>query len=135
MSDKLINFLTSSSILSNSTILLTNLEKVLFVSTEEDKKKFLGKNISNSLKNILSLYQHEDAINYLNTTMESIVTLIENDTISSYRSQIILPVVERKYATLEGLLIFFVRDRQYLQSNLNFAMTTKQFVDLFCSLK
>lgn len=134
ISDKLTNFLDSSSILAHSTILLTDFEKVLLVASEQNEKYYLNKNISNNLKSILALYQHEKAINYLNTTMENIIELIEKDTLSSYRSQIILPVVERKYAILEGLLVFFVRDREYLQSNLNFALTTKYFVDLFCTL-
>lgn len=129
LSDKLINFLMVSSRLSNSTILLTDLEKVLFIAAEELPDKYVDKTLSSSLKKIISLYESEHtAINYMNTTMDSIVPLIEHDIISSYSSQIILPIVHDE---LEGLLIFFASDRKYLFSNLKFAKTTKHFVELF----
>lgn len=134
ISKKLVTFLNSSSQLGDSTILLTDLEKIVFVASEEDDDShyYLGKTISPSLKQILSLYESEKAVNYMNTTMESILDLVPQD-INSYRSQIILPVVEQNNHTLEGLLIFFVQNREYLPSNLHFAMTTKHFTDLFCT--
>lgn len=133
ISNKLINFLNTSSKLSNSTILLTDLEKIVFVASDDNMDFYFGKKISNSLKNILSLYRSEKAIQYMNTTMESITDLISHDCLSRYRSQIILPITELNTNSLLGLLIFFVQDREYLPSNLKFAMTTKHFTEIFCS--
>lgn len=131
VTNKLMNFLTISSKLSNSTILLTDLEKIVFVAAEDNTELYLYKKISTNLKNILSLYEQEHtAVNYINTTMESIVDLVVNDNISHYTSQIILPITHHD---IEGLLIFFVNDREYIPSNLKFAKTTKHFTELFSS--
>lgn len=48
VTDKLINFLNTSKKLSNSTILMTDLEKVIFVASDFENS-YLNKQISNDL--------------------------------------------------------------------------------------
>lgn len=123
----LIDFLNSSCNLSNSNIVLTDLNRIIFISSDTEAY-YLNNELSDSLKQILgSAYLNKTA--YLNTTINSIVPLIGNDNISKYKSQIILPIFHDD--TLDGLLIFFTEDREYLPSNLKFAKTTKHFVELF----
>lgn len=125
----LTNFLDLSCKLSNSTILLTNKERIIFVSSNTDNKIYLDKKISTDLKNILNLYETDiSTVNYMNTTMDSIINLSCDDNVNMYSSQIILPIA---HEYVEGLLIFFTNNRRYLPSNLNFAMTTKQFTEVF----
>ena len=135
----LTDFLTLSQSLSNSTILLTDTEKVILCLFDKENNKiqkknndYLNKTISDSLKQILNLYNSDiNTIDYMNTTMDSIIPLVVNDDVSNYRSQIILPITHD--CSVEGLLIFITDDREYLPSNLKFAKTTKHFVELFSS--
>lgn len=125
----LTNFLNLSMELSKSTIILTNLEKIIFVSPSEYNNIYINKKISHNLKNIIKLYSKDiTAANYINTDMSQVIDIIDNDDVSKYQSQIILPIFN---TSLEGLLIFFTEDRTYLSSNLKFAETTKHFVEIF----
>lgn len=129
ISKTLTDFLILSSELSKSTIILTDLEKIIFVSPIEQNDFYIDKHISTNLKNILNLYSNEiNASNYVNTDMSEVIDIIDNDDTSKYESQIILPIFN---TSLEGLLIFFVSDRAYIPSNLKFAETTKHFVEIF----
>lgn len=123
----LINFLNSSCYLSNSNIVLTDLKRIIFTSSDVETY-YLNNELSSSLKQILSS-SYLNRATYLNTTIDSIVPLIDNDNILRYKSQIILPIFHN--STPDGLLIFFTEDREYLPSNLKFAKTTKHFVELF----
>lgn len=123
----LIDFLNSSCNLSNSNIVLTDLKRIIFTSSDVEKH-YLNNELSDSLKKILaSSYLNKPA--YLNTTIDSIVPLISNDNISKYKSQIILPIFHNDIT--DGLLVFFTGDREYLPSNLKFAETTRHFAELF----
>ncbi len=124
ITQSLINFLNLSCNLSNSNILLTDLEKIIFTSSSIEKG-YLNSKLSDSLKQIL----HSNCSSYLNITVDSIIPLVIDDNILKYKSQIILPIFHSD--TLEGLLIFFAKDREYLPSNLRFAKTTQHFVELF----
>lgn len=131
VTNKLINFLNLSGELSNSTIILTDTEKVILVTSKEFNNLYLNKEISDNLKDVLRLYKSDyTAIDYINTDMNNIMNLIIDDNISRYRSQIILPII---HDTVDGLLIFFTNDRNYIPSNLRFAMTTKHFAELYSS--
>ena len=135
ITDVLKDFLSLSQSLANSTILLTDTEKVILAFYDDDMKNkndYLDKEISKSLKRILTLYSSDiNAVDYMNTTMESIIPLVVNDDITNYTSQIILPITENYNVT--GLLIFLTDNRKYLPSNLKFAKTTKHFVEIFSS--
>lgn len=123
----LINFLNLSQNLSDSNIILTDLKRITFTSSDVETN-YLNNELSNSLKQILTS-PHLSDICYLNTTMDSIIPLVDDDNILKYKSQIILPIFHN--STPDGLLIFFTEDREYLPSNLKFAKTTKHFVELF----
>lgn len=128
---KLIDFLNLSGELSHSTIVLTDTEKVILITSKEFTSLYLNKEISDNLKNVLQLYKSDNtAIDYINTDMTNIMNLVIDDNISRYRSQIILPII---HDTIDGLLIFFTNNRNYIPSNLRFAMTTKHFVELYSS--
>lgn len=78
----------------------------------------------------LNLYKRDlNSIDYVNTSMNSIVPIVVDDDISKYQSQIILPIVHNEM--VDGLLIFVADNRKYLESNLRFAKTAKHFVELF----
>lgn len=126
----LTDFLAISKDLSHSTILLTNLDSIVYISSENDSSMYLDHKISSDLKQILNLYLTDSsATQYLNTTMNRVVPIIENEDVNRYLSQIILPIVQNEQ--LQGLLIFVSEDRQYIETNLEFAKTTKHFVEIF----
>lgn len=131
ITNKLTDFLNLSGKLSNSTIILTDTEKIIFTTSKKFKNLYLDEKISNNLKNVLELYKLDyNSIDYINIDMNNIMDLIVNDNVKRYRSQIILPII---HDTVEGLLIFFVNNRNYIPSNLRFAMTTKHFTELYSS--
>lgn len=128
ITDKLINFLNKSSMMSHSTIILTDLDNVVFASPD-DKSTYLNNHISNDLQSFLKLFSQDvSSVDYINTSMTDIVPIILNDDVSKYKSQIILPIVHNN--SIDGLLIFMTCDRFYIESNLKFAKTTKHFVEL-----
>lgn len=127
ITNPLIDFLKSSSNLSNSNIILTDLEKIVFASSDIEKD-YLNSRLSNTLLQILN-FVCLPSTSYFNTTVNTIIPLIIDDNVSKYKSQIILPIFHDDIP--EGLLIFFTDNRTYLPSNLKFAKTTKHFVELF----
>lgn len=93
ITDSLVNFLNNSMLLSDSTIVLTDLEKVVFVASNKDVN-YLNKKLSDSLKKLLSLYIFDCGyVDYMNVSMGTIVPITEDDDISKYKSQIVLPVI------------------------------------------
>ena len=127
ITNKLIDFLNNSSFLSNSTIILTDLKKVVFVSSSSTTN-YLNKDLSCDLINILNLYISDMYFSdYINASMDTIVPIVSNDS-CTYMSQIILPIVKNE--VVERLFIFASEKRKYLLSNLRFAKTTKHFVEL-----
>lgn len=130
VSQSLKKFLNISRDLSHSTILLTDLECIIYVASQENNNQYCNQKISNDLKQILKLYHNDSsASQYLNTTMNRIIPIIEHESLDQYLSQIILPVIQHEI--LQGLLIFVSEDREYISSNLDFAKTTKHFVEIF----
>lgn len=127
ITQSLINFLNSSTSLSNSNIILTDLEQVVFASSDIEKN-YLNRKLNKSLTQILDSSSLASC-SYLNNARESILPLIIDDNVLKYRSQIILPIIHSNAP--DGLLIFFTDDRKYLPSNLRFAETTKYFVEVF----
>lgn len=129
ITNKLIDFLNTAKFLSNSTIILTDVEKVIF-SASDNYNDFLDKYISNSLKQILNLFKYDiSTVDYINTSLDIVVPIILNDDISRYMSQIILPILHDNIVV--GLLIFITNNRKYLPSNLKFAKTTQHFTEIF----
>lgn len=93
ITDSLVEFLHNSMLLSDSTIILTDLNKVVFVASNEDNN-YLNKNLHDNLKKLLSLYVSDSCyIDYMNTSMDTIVPIVEDDDISRYESQIVLPII------------------------------------------
>ena len=122
---KLLQFLTDSQKLSNCYILLTDLSEIICVIPDSIKYYYLNKNISNDLKKIINSNLHSDDSFLFNNKIK-VIPIVENDTFM-YSSQIILPVFFNNQ--FEGLLIFFVNNRTFLKSNLNYALTTKKFIE------
>lgn len=126
---ELTKFLNISSLISESTIILTDLDKTIFVASNKPNN-YLNNYLSDDLKNIINFYCIDlSCEDYINTTLDSIVPITNNDTINAYKSQIILPITHRNI--LDGLLIFLADNRYYLPSNLNYAKTTRHFVEIF----
>ena len=129
ITNSLIEFLHNSMILSDSNIILTDLNKVVFVAST-DYNNYLNKNLNNSLKKLLILYSSDYIYDgYMNISMNTIIPIVENDDISKYKSQIILPILHND--AIDGLLIFVTDKRKYLNSNLKYAKTAKHFVEIF----
>lgn len=122
------SFLNDSQRLSHSTILLANRNNIIFVSPSNIGyfKTFMNHSISKDLKHLFNQFnqQKKNEILYSRNS-NSTIKLIYHDRIA-YQSQIILPIVDN---FLEGLLIFFSTDREYLPSNLRYARTTKYFIE------
>lgn len=129
ITDKLIKFLNDSKFLSNSTIILTDLEKVILTVSDKDTN-YLNKKISNSLNQVINLYKSDiNTVDYMNTTLDSIIPITIDDDITKYKSQIILPIIHDYI--IDGLLIFIADNRKYLSSSLKYAKTTQHFVEVF----
>lgn len=93
VTDSLIDFLNASMLLSDSTIILTDLDKVIFVASNENTS-YLNKNLSDSLKKLLNLYIFDCSyVDYLNTSMDTIIPITEEEDVSKYKSQIVLPIL------------------------------------------
>lgn len=129
ITSKLISFLHDSKFLSNSTIILTDLEKIIVVESDINTN-YLNKKLSNSLKQIVDLYKSDiNTVDYMNTDLASIIPITANDDITKYKSQIILPIVHNYI--IDGLLIFIADNRKYISSSLKYAKTTQHFVEIF----
>lgn len=128
INNSLNSFLNDSQKLSHSTILLANRNNIVFVSPSNIDyfETFMNHSISKDLKHLFNQFnkQKKNEILYSRNS-NSTIKLIYHDRIV-YQSQIILPIVNN---LLEGLLIFFSTDREYLPSNLRYARTTKYFIE------
>lgn len=93
ITDSLVEFLHNSMLLSDSTIILTDLTKVVFVASNNDNN-YLNKNLHDNMKKLLNLYILDSCyIDYMNVSMDTIVPIVEEDDILKYESQIVLPVI------------------------------------------
>lgn len=93
ITDSLVNFLNDSMILSNSTIVLTDLNKVVFVASTKDTG-YLNKVLSDDLRKVLNLYIYDSTyVDCMNVSMNTIVPIVEDDDVSKYKSQIVLPII------------------------------------------
>lgn len=93
ITDSLVEFLHNSMLLSRSTIILTDLNKVVFVASNDDNN-YLNKNLHDNMKKLLSLYAADSCyIDYMNISMDTIVPIVEDDDILKYESQIVLPII------------------------------------------
>lgn len=122
INDSLITFLNNSRTLSHCSILLSDTSKFIFTALYFENDIFIDKKISNDLKNLfMNNYECYTTISSNNPCIK----LVEDDNIK-YTSQIILPII---HDTFDGILIFFSTDKNYLESNLKFAQTTKYFIE------
>lgn len=130
INNKLIDFLNDAQKISNSSIIVTDLDKIVFVASSSKKiHKLLNLSISNDLKQISQLFLEDiSSIDYINSSMCDVVPIIYNDDVSKYKSQIILPIIHG--CDVDGLLIFVADDRYFIKSNLKFAKTTRHFTEL-----
>lgn len=123
---KLAKFLNDAHKLSQCNILLTDKSKFIFTSLCFKNDIFIGKNISKDLTNLTKFFIADSNFSYTSIPAENpCISLIGNECIN-YTAQIILPIFHEK---LDGLLVFFSTDRNYLESNLRFARTTKYFTE------
>lgn len=129
ITDCLIEFLHNSMLLSDSTIILTDLNKVAFVASNDDNYyyNYIDKNLDDSLKKFL-YSSNFDNDNFFDIHVDNIIPIIEKENVSRYKSQIILPIVHNNI--VDGLLIFVTDKKKYLDSNLKYAKTAKHFVEI-----
>lgn len=127
ISAELKKYLQQSSKNLNSNILYTDLNHISFSATNEDDEYFNEQKISNELLSIIHNWKYspykKDLIMIYNLYC---IPLIQNDN-CCYSSQIILSICRN--TKLEGLLIFYRKDRNYIPSSANLAITTKNFVE------
>lgn len=129
ISDDLISFLHTTKILSNSAIILTDLEKVVFADSDEcNNNDYLNKFISENLRILLNSNFNNNSFPYILNNLCDIIPIVFNDKIK-YISQMILPIKINN--NIIGALIFVTDNRKYLPSNLKFAKTTKYFTEKF----
>ena len=127
ISNSLNNFLNDSQSLSHSIILLADRNNFIFVSPSNPLyfNTFMNHSISKELKHLFKQFKQEKREILYSNSSNSTIKLIYHDSIA-YQSQIILPINKN---FIEGLLIFFSTDREYLPSNLRFAKTTKYLIE------
>lgn len=127
ISSELKKYLNESRQNLESNILCTDLNNILLCTTDIDDNYFSNKEISNELLSIINSWKDvlfkEQLIMIYNLCC---IPLVKNDK-THYYSQMILPICH--YDKLDGLLIFFRKDRNYIPSSAKPALTTKDFVE------
>lgn len=127
LSIELKDYLKQSNKNLNSNILCTDLSNILFSATDTDNEYFNDKKISNELLTIIKNWKDashkEELIIICNLYC---IPITQNDT-NNYYSQIILPICHSD--KLDGILIFYRKDRNYIPSSAKSAITTKEFTE------
>ena len=126
--DKITNFLNDSQLISNYNILLTDLNKIIVAKPSHIEDLYLFQHLSDKLLQILLSFNYDNRNNqkYLFVNPNTIIPLLKHD-YYTYSSEIILPIYNKN--KLFGSLIFFSNNKIFLASNLNYALTTKTFVE------
>ena len=128
ISNELKDYLKQSNCNLDSNILCTDLNNILFSATNTEDEYYNDKKISLEIKNIIKSWENisykKELIMIYNI---SCITIIQND-INHYYSQMILPICHSD--KLDGLLIFYRKDRNYIPSSAKSAITTKEFVEI-----
>lgn len=123
---KLKSFLNDAHKLSQCNILLSDLNTFVFTSLCFEDDIFINQNISLDLLGVAKTFAKNSDSSYTTISDKNpCMKLIGNEDIN-YTAQIVLPIVHNE---LDGLLVFFSTDRNYLESNLRFARTTKYFTE------
>ncbi len=126
--DKITNFLNDSQLISNYNILLTDLNKIIVAKPSHIEDLYLFHHLSDKLLQILLSfdYDNRNSQKYFFVNPNTIIPLLKHD-YYTYSSEIILPIYNKN--KLFGSLIFFSNNKIFLASNLNYALTTKTFVE------
>lgn len=128
ISNELKDYLKQSNCNLDSNILCTDLNNILFSATNTEDEYYNDKKISLEIKNIIKSWENisykKELIMIYNM---SCIPIIQND-INHYYSQMILPICHSD--KLDGLLIFYRKDRNYIPSSAKSAITTKEFVEI-----
>ncbi len=129
LNDKLIQFLNDAHILSNCSILLSNRDIFIYSALCSENDIFTNSNISEDLRELNNCFVKNSEFTYATFLPDhKCINLVDGDNIN-YVSQIILPIFHEK---LDGTLVLFSTNREFLKSNLKFAKTTQYFVEKLC---
>lgn len=111
----------------NSNILYTDLNEILFSATTDENNFFEQKKFSNEILLIINSWKNASNKNELIMIYNLYcIPIIQNDT-TKYYSQLILPLCHND--KLNGLLIFYRKEQNFIPSSAKPAITTKQFVE------
>lgn len=125
--NELYNFLEISQKLQGDYLVLTNLEKVILIKPQGFSNNYVNINLSKETKNIIELCKESNLQEYF-FKEQNTIPIIKNDR-TKYSAQIILPILY-KYK-IEGLLINFKIRDNYINSDLIFSKTTREFIYKF----
>ena len=127
ISTELKEFLKQSNKNLDSNILCTDLNNILFSATNTDNEYFNEKKISSEILLIINSWKNASNKNELIMIYNLYcIPIIQNDT-TKYYSQLILPLCHND--KLNGLLIFYRKEQNFIPSSAKPAITTKQFVE------
>lgn len=133
ISTELKEYLKESNKNLDSNILCTDLNNILFSATSTDNEYFNDKKISPEILTIINNWKtasYKKELIMINNLY--CIPIIQNDK-NHYYSQIILPICHSD--NLDGLLIFYRKDRNYIPSSAKPAITTKEFVEILSDIK
>ena len=130
ISKTLIHYLSNSSNLLESNIIITNADTIIYANTYNNLLKYENIPLSDDLRQLYNKWS-----NYNNYDEFLILTdnffKIHPNTNFLYKGQLFLPIFNTNKDTISGLLIFFRDNRNFVKSSLKYAKTIKHFIEIF----
>ena len=110
-----------------SNILITNLSSILLTIQDKEIQRNTNTPITEELKNLIKDFEIGTIKNCIKVADNSI-PLFDNDTFK-YSGQMILPIFHND--KLDGLLVFYRRYKDFINSSLKYGETIRHFVEEF----
>lgn len=114
-----------STILSN--ILITDLSSILLIIQDKEIEKGVNISISQELKDLIKDFETDNIKNCIRTA-DNFIPLFDDNTFK-YSGQMILPIFHN--GKLDGLLVFYRRYKDFINSSLKYGETIRHFVEEF----
>ena len=127
ISETLTKYLYNSHTTILSNILITNLSSILLTIQDREIEKNTNIPITEELKNLIKDFETGNIKNCIKVANNSI-PLFTNDTFK-YSGQMILPIFHND--KLDGLIVFYRRYKDFINSSLKYGETIRHFVEEF----
>lgn len=127
ISETLTKYLYQSHTTILSNILITDLSSIILIIQDKEIEENVKIPITEDLKNLIEDFRTGNIKNCIKTADNSI-PLFENDSFE-YAGQMILPISHN--GNLDGLVVFYRRYKDFINSSLKYGETIKHFVEEF----